>query len=139
MLNAEALILSLLQVKRANPEKNCFLEYDRLYIDHKIYVYNDVMGQESVLRHYFDLRPNFLRQTLFHVVPAGGGNVRGTKIQRHVQSARNADADVPASRRRRRRWEGLGNDGRHHGPEVARPQQAAVRDELESVMPFIVS
>ena len=27
-----------LQVKRANPEKNCFLEYDRLYIDHKIYV-----------------------------------------------------------------------------------------------------
>ena len=42
---------SLPQVKRANPEKNCFLEYDRLYIDHKIYVYNDVMGQESVLRH----------------------------------------------------------------------------------------
>ena len=55
-------------MKRANPEKNCFLEYDRLYIDHKIYVssiikeemfemrtrtfffspkvYNDVMGQE---------------------------------------------------------------------------------------------
>ena len=46
--------MSLLQVKRANPEKNCFLEYDRLYIDHKIYVYNDVMGQESVLRHQFD-------------------------------------------------------------------------------------
>ena len=54
MLKAEAFILSLPQVKRANPEKNCFLEYDRLYIDHKIYVYNDVMGQESVLRHYFD-------------------------------------------------------------------------------------
>ncbi len=33
------------QVKRANPEKNCFLEYDRLYVDHKIFVYNDAMGQ----------------------------------------------------------------------------------------------
>ena len=126
------MLMSLLQVKRANPEKNCFLEYDRLYIDHKIYVYNDVMGQESVLRHQFD---QIFHDNMFsHVVPAGGGNVRGTKIQRHVQSARNADADVPASRRRRRRWEGLGNDGQRHGPEVARPQQAAVRDELESVM-----
>ena len=81
------------------------------------------------------LRPNFFEQltcfqTLFRVVPIGGGNVRGTEVQRHVQPARNADADVPASRRRRRRWEGLGNDGQRHGPEVARSQQAAVRDEL---------
>ncbi|TRY80886.1 hypothetical protein TCAL_04708 [Tigriopus californicus] len=33
------------KIKRANPEKNCFLEYDKLYIDHKIFVYNDAMGQ----------------------------------------------------------------------------------------------
>lgn len=32
-------------MKRTNPEKNCFLEYDKLYIDHKIFVYNEAMGQ----------------------------------------------------------------------------------------------
>jgi len=28
-----------------NPEKNCFLEYDKLYIDHKIFVYNEALAQ----------------------------------------------------------------------------------------------
>ena len=37
--------LLCLQVKRTNPEKNCFLEYDKLYIDHKIFVFNDALGQ----------------------------------------------------------------------------------------------
>lgn len=32
-------------MKRANPEKNCFLEYDKLYVDHKIFVYNEALGQ----------------------------------------------------------------------------------------------
>ena len=33
------------QVRKANPEKNCFLQSDKLYIDSKIYVYNEVLGQ----------------------------------------------------------------------------------------------
>ena len=33
------------QVRKANPEKNCFLQADKLYIDSKIYVYNEVLGQ----------------------------------------------------------------------------------------------
>ena len=33
------------QVRKANPEKSCFLQYDKLYIDTKIYVYNEVLGQ----------------------------------------------------------------------------------------------
>ena len=32
-------------MRRANPEKSCFLQYDKLYIDSKIYVFNDVLGQ----------------------------------------------------------------------------------------------
>ena len=34
-----------IQVRKANPEKSCFLQYDKLYIDSKIYVYNEVLGQ----------------------------------------------------------------------------------------------
>jgi len=33
------------QVRKANPEKNCFLQYDKLYIDSKIFVYNEILGQ----------------------------------------------------------------------------------------------
>ena len=33
------------QVRKANPEKSCFLQYDKLYIDSKIFVYNEVLGQ----------------------------------------------------------------------------------------------
>ena len=33
------------QVRKANPEKNCFLQTDKLYIDSKIFVYNEVLGQ----------------------------------------------------------------------------------------------
>ena len=47
-------------MRKGNPEKNCFLQYDKLYIggfswdiplthydlsDSKIYVYNEVLGQ----------------------------------------------------------------------------------------------
>ena len=32
-------------MRKANPEKSCFLQYDKLYIDTKIYVYNEVLGQ----------------------------------------------------------------------------------------------
>ena len=34
-----------LQIKRINPEKVCYLEYDKLYVDHKIYVWNETLGQ----------------------------------------------------------------------------------------------
>ena len=32
-------------VKKTNPEKRCHLQYDKLYIDGKIYLYNDSLGQ----------------------------------------------------------------------------------------------
>ena len=32
-------------IRRANPERGCFLEYDRLYVDHKCYIWNDILGQ----------------------------------------------------------------------------------------------
>jgi hypothetical protein len=32
-------------VKKSNPERFCLLEYDKLIIDQKIYVWNDVIGQ----------------------------------------------------------------------------------------------
>ena len=32
-------------VKKSNPERRCFLQYDKLYIDGKIYMYSEVTGQ----------------------------------------------------------------------------------------------
>ena len=32
-------------VKRTAPEKLCFLQYDRLFVDHKIFVWNEIAGQ----------------------------------------------------------------------------------------------
>ena len=57
------------QVRRANPEKSCFLQYDKLYIDSKIYVFNDVLGQvvehsESVRSHHISIAVKPL--ILFH-------------------------------------------------------------------------
>ena len=33
------------QIKRVNPEKACYLEYDKLYVDSKIFIWNDALGQ----------------------------------------------------------------------------------------------
>jgi len=33
------------QIKRVNPEKSCYLEYDKLYIDSKIFIWNEGLGQ----------------------------------------------------------------------------------------------
>ena len=30
-------------VKRQNPERSCFLEYDKLYVDHRPYIWNEVI------------------------------------------------------------------------------------------------
>ena len=32
-------------VKRTNPEKRCHLQYDKLFIDGKIFLYNEALGQ----------------------------------------------------------------------------------------------
>ncbi len=37
--------LTFIQVKKANPEKVCYLEYDKLYVDSKIFVWNEALGQ----------------------------------------------------------------------------------------------
>ena len=36
---------SSFQIKRVNPEKACYLEYDKLYVDSKIFIWNDALGQ----------------------------------------------------------------------------------------------
>ena len=37
----------LRHVKKNNPEKRCFLQYDKLFIDGKIFVYNEMTGMVS--------------------------------------------------------------------------------------------
>ena len=32
-------------VKKTNPERRCFLQYDKLYIDSKLFFFNEVTGQ----------------------------------------------------------------------------------------------
>ena len=32
-------------IKKRNPERYCVLEYDKLFVDHKVYVWNDILGQ----------------------------------------------------------------------------------------------
>ena len=40
-----AVCLPFFQIKKANPERACFLEYDKLYIENKIYVFNEALCQ----------------------------------------------------------------------------------------------
>ena len=35
------------EIKKRNPERYCVLEYDKLFVDHKVYVWNEVVGQVS--------------------------------------------------------------------------------------------
>ena len=32
-------------VKKVNPEKRCFLQYDKLYIDGKVFMFNETTGK----------------------------------------------------------------------------------------------
>jgi len=43
--NRQELRKFLRQIKRVNPEKACYLEYDKLYVDSKIFIWNDALGQ----------------------------------------------------------------------------------------------
>jgi len=43
--NRQELRKFLRQIKRVNPEKSCYLEYDKLYVDSKIFIWNDALGQ----------------------------------------------------------------------------------------------
>ena len=38
-------IICLSKVTKFQPEKGCYLEYDKLYVDGKCYEYNDILGQ----------------------------------------------------------------------------------------------
>lgn len=44
-------------IKKKTPERHCFLEYDKLYVDHAIYVWNDILGQ---VPHEFRFAMNIL-------------------------------------------------------------------------------
>ena len=35
------------EIKKRNPERYCVLEYDKLFVDHKVFVWNEVVGQVS--------------------------------------------------------------------------------------------
>ena len=35
----------LRMVKKTNPERRCFLQYDKLYVEGKLFLYNDLTGQ----------------------------------------------------------------------------------------------
>ena len=35
-------------IKKRNPERYCMLEYDKLFVDHKVYVWNEVVGQVAI-------------------------------------------------------------------------------------------
>ena len=32
-------------IKKRNPERHCLLEYDKLFVDHSVFVWNDIEGQ----------------------------------------------------------------------------------------------
>ena len=36
------------KVKKLNPDATCFMQYDKLYINNKIYVFNDLQGRVSI-------------------------------------------------------------------------------------------
>ena len=40
------------QVKRQNPERSCFLEYDKLYVDHRPFVWNEVGCIKNIITLY---------------------------------------------------------------------------------------
>ena len=62
-------------MRRANPEKSCFLQYDKLYIDSKIYVFNDVLGQ--VVEHSESVRYGDMMSRPGSMMMMGGGGGGG--------------------------------------------------------------
>ena len=63
------------QVRKANPEKNCFLQTDKLYIDSKIFVYNEVLGQ--VVEHSESVRYGDMMSRPGSMMMMGGGGGGG--------------------------------------------------------------
>ena len=37
------------KIKKSNPDATCFMQYDKLYVNNKIYVFNDLQGRVSVV------------------------------------------------------------------------------------------
>ena len=70
---SDFVILTLVNIKvrKANPEKNCFLQYDKLYIDSKIYVFNEVLGQ--VVEHSESVRYGDMMSRPGSMMMGGGG------------------------------------------------------------------
>ena len=50
-------------VKRTNPEKRCYIEYDKLLIDGKMFCYNDIKGivEEQQMPHSMSLEEGIMR------------------------------------------------------------------------------
>ena len=41
------------KIKKINPDATCFMQFDKLYVNNKIYVFNDLQGKVSII--IFDL------------------------------------------------------------------------------------
>ena len=39
------------RVKRQNPDAVCFVQHDKLYVNNKIYVFNDLQGKVGARKH----------------------------------------------------------------------------------------
>ena len=41
------------KVKKSNPDATCFMQSDKLYVNNKIYVFNDLQGRVSIKKFLF--------------------------------------------------------------------------------------
>ena len=41
------------KIKKSNPDATCFMQYDKLYVNNKIYVFNDLQARVSKNIPYF--------------------------------------------------------------------------------------
>ncbi|XP_023322484.1 uncharacterized protein LOC111696926 [Eurytemora carolleeae] len=66
------------QIKKKAPERVCRLEYDKLYLDHKIYVWNDIRGQVVEISEVEKVQDSGFRSN--SAAPPRGGLARGLSL-----------------------------------------------------------
>ena len=48
------------KIKKSNPDATCFMQYDKLYVNNKIYVFNDLQARVSKNIPYFSKIETFM-------------------------------------------------------------------------------
>ena len=51
------------KIKKSNPDATCFMQYDKLYVNNKIYVFNDLQARVSKNIPYFRKIEIFMRSS----------------------------------------------------------------------------